>query len=137
FSACVSFSGWFDAEDVRAVGDPQIGPEAAIAALDELADHSLIVRLGEGRFTVLAPVRAVASRRAEALRGASTFSQRHAVRMRDDALRLRDAYAESDLLLFVASITERYDDYRSALDWTLHHADRLHVGVELVRTLTA
>jgi|GEM_PF-2135346 len=137
FAACVSFSGWFDAEDVRAVGDPQMGAEAAVAALDELAEHSLIVRLHGERFTVLAPVRAVASRRAEALRGAATFSQRHAIRMRDNSLRLRDAYADSDLLRFVASITDRYDDYRSALDWTLHHADRLRVGVELVRMLTA
>lgn len=137
FAACVSFSGWFDAEDLRAVGDPQITTDAAVAALDELADHSLIVRSSGGRFSVLAPVRAVASRRADALRGAAVFSQRHAVRMRDHALRLRDAYAESDLLVFVAAITERYDDYRSALDWTLHHAERLHVGVELVRMLTA
>ncbi len=137
FAACVSFSGWFDAEDLRAVGDPQMDAGAATAALDELADHSLIVRLQGGRFTVLAPVRAVASRRAEALRNAATFSQRHAIRMRDNSLRVRDAYADTDLLEFVASITDRYDDYRAALDWTLHHADRLHVGVELVRMLTA
>jgi predicted ATPase len=137
FAASVTFSGWFDAEDVRAVGAPQISPADAAAALEELADHSLLLRLSSGRYTVLAPVRAVARRRADALRGAATFAQRHTIRMRDNVVRLGDRFASSDLLQFVASVGDRYDDYRAALDWTLHHAERLRIGVELVRPLTS
>ncbi len=137
FSACATFSNWFDADDARVLGDAKLKPEQARAALDELAAHSLIVARGDDRFSVLAPVRAVARRREEAVRAGASLAQRHAIRMRDNAVRLHEAYASSDLLELVASASERYDDYRSALDWALHHPERLHIGIEIVRVLTS
>ncbi len=133
FECCLSFVDWFDAADLAEIEEMSI--ERARAALDELDEHSLVVERAPGRYALLAPIRVLARQRVDSRRMAM-LARRHAIGRRDAAIRVRDEFVGKNLLGVVAAIGERYDDYRTALEWTLHEPDRLRIAVDLIVVMT-
>jgi len=134
FQACSIFAGWFDADDASAVATEGVASVDVRAALELLAEHSLIARAGAHRYSMLAPIHAVARRIAPAATQAA-FAARHAVRMRDIAEALRATFVATDLSKIVSAIGARYGDFVAALDWALRHHQLIETGAELAQVM--
>ncbi|HEY5258971.1 MAG TPA: tetratricopeptide repeat protein [Candidatus Baltobacteraceae bacterium] len=129
------FNGRFDREDAREVCAPNQTQAHVDAILDELADHSLLVRTGDDTFAMLAPTRAVARQLISRMQDRRVAAKRFALRMRERAIASRDLAASGDGPNVQRLIAQRYADYRAVLEWSLKNEDRLPIGADIAGAL--
>lgn len=105
FVVAASFRDPFDEQDLAAL----VGDDAP-AAIHALVTHSLLFE-NEGRYFMLAPIRAVAARMLGGRADRRIYEERFAARM--------EAVAARERTEPVTALASRYGDYTSALAWAL------------------
>jgi tetratricopeptide (TPR) repeat protein len=93
-------------------------------ALEELDKHSLVARIDDGAYTMLAPIRAVAKRRLQRASDRSIVEERFAGYVSEIGSSLYSRLETPDGADILIAIAGRYDDLLSVLDWALEKPSR-------------
>jgi tetratricopeptide (TPR) repeat protein len=134
FVRCGRFATVFTAGDIAALRDGD--PESAKEILDELVEQSLIVRVGDAdKYSMLAPIRAVAKQRFSRLRNRRDLESQFARHVNAFGSSIvNDPHNSAGL---IPQIGERYDDFVNVLLWALEEPEeRAQLVVSVFGALT-
>jgi predicted ATPase len=122
FTVVGRFAGVFNLDDLVGVSNGTM--RAPAASLEELCEHSLVARIDDGRYTMLAPIRAVAKRRLQRASDRSEIEERFAAHFSELGSNLYSKLETSDGAGALTAIGARYDDFLSVLDWVLEQPSK-------------
>jgi predicted ATPase len=136
FAVAGSFAAEFDADDIAALLERTASD--ASAALEELADQSLVMRSERlGNYRMLVPIRAVALRRLARLAERPAIQERFVARMNARAQTLKLLAEGSETSTALRRLSDAYADFTAALSWSIAEPNRIPLAMDIFATLVA